>query len=64
MPKSAFQCVGFTPREPGLIVNCGNCKHYVKEKCEIRELLDELYMESREGRAMDWMMRGNRGVVF
>ena len=62
MLKPASQCVGFTTKKVGLSNNCGNCEHYVKEMCEIRELLDELYIESREGRAMDRMMRGNKGV--
>jgi len=62
MPELAFQCVGFTPREIGLSNNCGNCKSYDGATCLNRELLDELYMESPKGRAMDRMMRDNKGV--
>jgi hypothetical protein len=46
----AFTCVGFTPIQPGISVNCVNCKRY------------ELYEEIAGFKATDWMMRGNRGI--
>lgn len=61
LPEPAFKCVGFTAREFGLSANCGNCKNW-DGACLARELLDELYMESHKGRAMDRMMRGNKGI--
>jgi hypothetical protein len=62
MPEPAFQCVGFTPRSVGLIVNCGNCKMWIKSKCQDRRLLDELYVESPKFNAYDHIMRDNKGV--
>jgi hypothetical protein len=61
MPEPAFKCVGYTAKADGLNINCGNCKNW-DGTCLVRPLLDELYMESREGRAMDRMMRSNRGI--
>lgn len=62
MAKSAFECVGFTPKRKKLAVNCGNCENWKKRKCTVRDILDELYAESQKFKAFDRMMRTNKGV--
>lgn len=64
MAEPAFECVGFTPKKKGLLINCGNCKNYDGTTCLVRDELDELYEESPKYRAYDMMMRTNRGVNF
>ncbi|EGW36475.1 hypothetical protein DOT_5639 [Desulfosporosinus sp. OT] len=61
MPKPAFECVGFTPKETGISPNCSNCKNW-NGKCLVRGMLDDLYAESSRGLTFDRMMRSNRGV--
>jgi len=61
LTKTAFTCVGFEPREAGLIVNCGNCKNW-DGACLARDMLDELYEESAKFKAYDRQMRTNRGA--
>lgn len=62
MNKPAFSCVGFEPIKVGLNPNCGNCMNYDGITCLVRDELDELYAESPRFRAIDYMMRTNKGV--
>lgn len=62
MAKSAFECVGFTPKDKKVAVNCGNCGNYNGVTCRVRKELDELYEISPRYKAFDRMMRGNRGL--
>jgi len=62
MPEPAFTCVGYTAKDVGFNINCGNCKSWGILGCNAKELLNELYAESLRFKAIDRMMRGNRGV--
>ncbi|MGC7872600.1 hypothetical protein ACPUYX_13855 [Desulfosporosinus sp. SYSU MS00001] len=62
MTKPAFTCVGFEPRKAGLNPNCGNCMNWKNESCSVRYILDELYAETERFKAIDWMMRKNKGI--
>ena len=42
---------------------CINCTHWGWTRCkDERLLMDRIHEDSREFRAMDWMMRDNKGV--
>lgn len=58
------ECIGFDPKKVGLKANCANCKSWNGEKCHNRDLLNELYEESPKYKAIDRMMRGNRGITL
>ena len=47
---------------PVACANCGNCKSRNVVTCSVRAELNELYDESPKFKALDHMMRGNRGV--
>ena len=43
-------------------VACGNCRHWSGKKCEDESVIRELYEESPKFKALDRMMRQNRGI--
>jgi len=49
-------------REPEEGVNCPGCKHWTGKKCEDESVIRELYEESPKFKALDRMMRQNRGI--
>ncbi|WP_042339149.1 hypothetical protein [Desulfosporosinus youngiae] len=58
----AFECVGFTPKDKRSAANCGTCGNYDGVTCRVKDELNELYEESPRFKALDRLMRTNKGI--
>ncbi|TGE35891.1 hypothetical protein E4K67_22505 [Desulfosporosinus fructosivorans] len=58
------KCKYFDPVERGCKVNCANCRKLTGSKCKDHVNILREYEESPGFKAIDRMMRGNRGITF
>lgn len=58
------QCEYYDPKGPDLKVNCTNCKLWVGPRCLNHLTLLKEYETTKKFKALDRMMRDNRGVII
>jgi hypothetical protein len=58
----SMKCWHYEPKNKDDSETCINCHHWGGTKCKDEALLRKRYEESPKFKALDHMMRGNRGV--